>query len=193
MNATSTRSSTAITSKLDLDIQTLVSVRLSCQVWPRVNLFIVLLPFCKTQALSSGGSDTPPPSPAPSPSPSPLPSPASPTKPRGRPTKDDQKLARWAKANREATEVNVKGQDITDVGAHALASSCPNLTEIDLANTRVTDLGAQAIAALCPGLTDVYLGGTQVTETGIQQMEAALPELTVWVSEGWKKPRERQA
>ena len=187
MNATSTRSSTAITSKLDLDIETLVSVRLSCQVWPRVNLFIVVLPFSKTQALSSGGSDTPPPSPSPSPSP------ASPTKPRGRPTKDDQKLARWADANRGATEANANGQDITDVGAHALASTCPNLSKIDLANTRVTDLGAQAIAALCPGLTNIYVGGTQVTETGIQQMEAALPELTLWVSEGWKKPRERQA
>ena len=56
MNTTSTRSSTAITSKLDLDIQTLVSVHLSCQVWPRVNLFIVVLPFSKNQALNKSSN-----------------------------------------------------------------------------------------------------------------------------------------
>ena len=90
----------------------------------------------------------------------------------------------WAKKNPNATKVTLdfgtRGRPITDVGAQALASACPNLTSIHLsyAQFQVTDVGVQALASACPNLTEIWLRYTQATDVGAQALADACPNLT---------------
>eukprot|EP00620_Florenciella_sp_RCC1587_P023202 CAMPEP_0182573572 /NCGR_PEP_ID=MMETSP1324-20130603/20301_1 /TAXON_ID=236786 /ORGANISM="Florenciella sp., Strain RCC1587" /LENGTH=128 /DNA_ID=CAMNT_0024788703 /DNA_START=107 /DNA_END=493 /DNA_ORIENTATION=- len=97
-------------------------------------------------------------------------------------TTADDKLIAWAKKNLHRTQVDSTvlpfGKQITDVGAQALASLCPNLTSINLSSTQVTDVGAQALANAYPKLTSINLDNTKVTDVGAQALADACPNLT---------------
>ena len=79
----------------------------------------------------------------------------------------DRELVQWAGLNPDATKVDRHGKKVSDVGARALAASCPNLTQIIFWNTQITDAGAQALAESCRDMIwiDLWLVVGEYTAT----------------------------